>query len=189
VQRIYAHCDSEGLDTNLQLYAIRQAAREWKNLCALRRRHDKNQVPEEKERLVFVLVCLGLSFSQLLGQQSSAKNLLPPKKLLDEVLSGSSVNETEQCQLRDKPALAQPDTASLAQAHQRDAQVEETLSNLRALLADMTADRDRWRDQADAWREQAQASQRQLTDQREQARWRVCAQCAGTVEAGLTATN
>jgi hypothetical protein len=102
VQRIYAHCDSEGLDTNLQLYAIRQAAREWKNLCALRRRHGKNQVPEEKERLVFVLVCLGLSLSQLLGQQSSAKNLPPPKKLLDEVLSGSSVNETERCQLRDK---------------------------------------------------------------------------------------
>ena len=70
MQRIYAHCDSEGLDTNLQLYAIRQAAREWKNLCALRRRHDKNQVPEEKERLVFVLVCLGLSLSQLLGQYS-----------------------------------------------------------------------------------------------------------------------
>src|SRR5437016_3743298 len=43
---------------------------------------------------------------------------------------------------------ATEDAAALASAHQRAALAEERLSDLKAVLEDMRADRDAWRDQA-----------------------------------------
>jgi hypothetical protein len=105
MRKIYAHCESEGLVTNLQLHSLRRAACDLKELARLRMEYDDDRVPEQKERLVFILSCLGLSLSQLLGQQWSEERGKVPamSKLLDEVLSRSSLRgETEQCRLRDK---------------------------------------------------------------------------------------
>jgi hypothetical protein len=47
-----------------------------------------------------------------------------------------------------KPRRATEDAAALAMAHQRTAQAEERLSELKAMLEDLRQDRDAWRDQA-----------------------------------------
>jgi hypothetical protein len=44
--------------------------------------------------------------------------------------------------------LATGDAAAIAMEHQRTAQAEERLSELKAMLEDMRSDRDAWRDQA-----------------------------------------
>ncbi len=63
----YYRLDSSGEDTNLQLYSLRQARKYWREL-----RHDYAQDGEVsenlRERCVFILATLGLSISQLLGQ-------------------------------------------------------------------------------------------------------------------------
>jgi hypothetical protein len=55
------------------------------------------------------------------------------------------------------------DAAALAEMRQRARQADERLVELKAMLADMTAQRD-------AWQRQAESSQRQVTDQRERER-------------------
>ena len=66
----YYYLDSEppsNEQTNLQLYALREARKHWEDL-----RNDYEEAGEStdklKERCVFVLANLGLSISQLLGQ-------------------------------------------------------------------------------------------------------------------------
>ena len=63
----YYYLTSEGEDTNLQLHSFRQAKHYWREL-----RRDYAELAEDtedlKERCVFVLATLGLSISQLLGQ-------------------------------------------------------------------------------------------------------------------------
>lgn len=63
----YYHLDSSGEETNLQLYSLRQAKKYWKELNT-----DYMEFGEDtvllKERLVFILSSIGLSISQLLGQ-------------------------------------------------------------------------------------------------------------------------
>ena len=65
----YYHLITEGEDTNLQLYSFRQAKRYWNEL-----RNEYAEFGENtehlKERCVFVLATLGLSISQLLGQNN-----------------------------------------------------------------------------------------------------------------------
>jgi hypothetical protein len=46
------------------------------------------------------------------------------------------------------PRHATEDAAALAMAHQRTAQAEERLAELKAMLEDLRQDRDAWRDQA-----------------------------------------
>lgn len=63
----YYRLDSSGEDTNLQLYSLRQARKYWQKLRA-----DYTDTGEDtedlKERCVFILATLGMSISQLLGQ-------------------------------------------------------------------------------------------------------------------------
>lgn len=65
----YYHIDSEGEDTNLQLHAYRHAKDLWEKL-----QKEYNEFGDEteqlKERCVLVLATLGLSISQLLGQNN-----------------------------------------------------------------------------------------------------------------------
>jgi hypothetical protein len=67
----YYRLTTEGEDTNLQLYSFQQAKRYWSEL-----RNDYAKFGENtddlKERCVFVLATLGLSISQLLGQNNPA---------------------------------------------------------------------------------------------------------------------
>ena len=63
----YYHLDSSGEDTNLQLYSFRQAKKYWRGLE--KDYAEYGEFTENfKERIVFILANLGLSISQLLGQ-------------------------------------------------------------------------------------------------------------------------
>ena len=65
----YYRVDSSGEHTNLQLYSFKQARKYWKKLEC-----DYAQLGQDtvdlRERCVFVLATLGLSISQLLGQNN-----------------------------------------------------------------------------------------------------------------------
>jgi len=65
----YYYLTSEGEDTNLQLYSFRQAKRHWRELCDEYERFGED-AENLTERCVFVLATLGLSISQLLGQNN-----------------------------------------------------------------------------------------------------------------------
>jgi hypothetical protein len=69
----YYYLDSAGEDTNLQLFSFIQAKRYWK---ALERDYAEfgEDTPQMKERCVFVLATMGLSISQLLGQNNPNEN-------------------------------------------------------------------------------------------------------------------
>lgn len=62
----YYHLTSDGPDTNLQLYSLRQAARYWRALVD--EASHGSFVDYFHERCVFVVCTIGLSVSQLLGQ-------------------------------------------------------------------------------------------------------------------------
>ena len=85
-ESIYCVRESYGIYTNLQLFSLRQAWRCWSEL-----KQDKDNLTEEKclERYVVVIDLLGLSLSQLLGQniQHSSSRVDPPKQLLSRFLS------------------------------------------------------------------------------------------------------
>jgi len=72
----YYHLDSSGEDTNLQLYSLKQAMRFWKELDGDVQQYGED-IEQLKERCVFVLATLGLSISQLLGQN----NPLPGRRV------------------------------------------------------------------------------------------------------------
>ena len=65
----YYHLDSNGEDTNLQLYSLKQAMRYWEDLERDIASYG-DDASDVKERCVFVLASLGLSVSQLLGQNN-----------------------------------------------------------------------------------------------------------------------
>jgi len=78
----YYHLDSTGEYTNLQLYSLRQAQRYWREI-----QQDYQKYGEDtenlKERCVFVIAALGLSISQLLGQNNPTlqKDVPSPRRL------------------------------------------------------------------------------------------------------------
>lgn len=63
----YYHLTSDGLDTNLQLYSLRQAYLYWTKLKS-DAATGPDFVEDFHERCVFVVCTMGLSVSQLLGQ-------------------------------------------------------------------------------------------------------------------------
>jgi len=63
----YYYLNSDGPDTNLQLYSLHQAKRYWRDL-RFDYLHDGDKTADLKERCVFVVAVMGLSISQLLGQ-------------------------------------------------------------------------------------------------------------------------
>lgn len=65
----YYHLDSSGEDTNLQLYSLKQAMIYWGELERDLAQYG-DSVANVRERCVFVLANLGLSISQLLGQNN-----------------------------------------------------------------------------------------------------------------------
>lgn len=79
----YCRCSSPATpeDTNLQLYSLRKSADEWNNLVDSIEKHGIADIDELKEKLVFILNCLGLSLGQLLGQNFSSSD----KKRVDDL--------------------------------------------------------------------------------------------------------
>jgi hypothetical protein len=92
--RYYCHLDSSGTDTNLQLYSLDRAYVEW---TSLRHEYEKYKDGTEnlKERQVFVVSCLGLSLSQLLGQNARMikEKLDQPEALLAAFLNESTYDK------------------------------------------------------------------------------------------------
>ena len=65
----YCQLATSGIDrTNLQLYSAQRAAEDWNDFIDLIAVGAPDTVAQSKERLTFILSCLGLSLSQLLGQ-------------------------------------------------------------------------------------------------------------------------
>jgi hypothetical protein len=67
---IYYYLDTSGTDTNLQIYSLKKAKAEWRDLQAEIMESGLSNVPQLKEKCVFMLATLGLSISQLLGQNN-----------------------------------------------------------------------------------------------------------------------
>lgn len=90
------------LSTNLQLYFIRHATDGWNRLLQATTARGFDAVDDLKERLAFIVVCLGLSLSQLLGQNSPSSDkdrMDQPKTLLRNILARSHVDRTKRRQL------------------------------------------------------------------------------------------
>ena len=88
----YYHRSSPGMGTNLQLYSLRQAWKCWQDLCS-----QKHQLGEGKirERCVHAVVLLGLSLSQLLGQNTAltSDSIPSPNKLLPVFLDETDISD------------------------------------------------------------------------------------------------
>ena len=88
--RRYYFIDSNGEDTNLQLYSLKQAKLYWQRLEEELR---ETSEPEDlHERCVFVIATLGLSVSQLLGQNNPhpAKDVPSPWKAFQAIAEDAS---------------------------------------------------------------------------------------------------
>jgi len=76
----YYHLDSGGERTNLQLFALKEAKRTWDGLAKEVLEYGED-VENLKERCVLALANLGLSISQLLGQNNPAPEAWVPPPL------------------------------------------------------------------------------------------------------------
>lgn len=100
----YAHLDSnESLEcTNLQIYSLQKAASDWNKLIDLISDRGVDHVDHLRERLAFILSCLGLSLSQLLGQNcpSREKEKMPmPGVLLSNILREAGIDRINKLRL------------------------------------------------------------------------------------------
>lgn len=88
----YYYIDSDGEDTNLQLYSLKQAKLYWASI-----EHDlleSDQVEHFHERCVFVICLIGLSVSQLLGQNNPdpCKRVPPPYEIFESLVDKHGLN-------------------------------------------------------------------------------------------------
>jgi hypothetical protein len=67
-------------DTNLQLYSLKKAAEGWNDLVEAVHKFGADEVDHFTERLAFIISTLGLSLSQLIGQNCP----LPEKEKMDQ---------------------------------------------------------------------------------------------------------
>lgn len=96
--RYYCRRDSAGspLNTNLQLYSLKKAQKDWNDLVKLSAAQGLNGVQDLTERLAFIVNCLGLSLLQLLGQNSPSPDkdkMDQPGNLLSNILADSRVDQ------------------------------------------------------------------------------------------------
>lgn len=88
---LYYYRQSWGIGTNLQLHALRVA---WRLLNDLKSKQDPLREGRIKERCVVIVDLLGLSLSQLLGQNygGDATDLDAPRKLFESFLAKAGAN-------------------------------------------------------------------------------------------------
>lgn len=93
---LYYHFDSEGEGTNLQLFSFRHARKLWRELESDYERLGE-KIKDLNERCVLVLTTLGLSVSQLLGQ-NNPNNLRFPIEIFNDFAARESLDQemTEQ---------------------------------------------------------------------------------------------
>lgn len=85
--------------TNLQLYSLEKAAKEWNDLIELVNEIGIENVDCLSERMTFIINCFGLSISQLIGQNcppSNSNRIESPSKLLPKMLKGIADNVTQE---------------------------------------------------------------------------------------------
>lgn len=82
--------ESWGIGTNLQLHSLRKAWRCWLDLLS---KKDSLNESRRRERCVVIVDFLGLSLSQLLGQNVAvpSKHVPPPQELLPSFLKKTSL--------------------------------------------------------------------------------------------------
>ena len=92
--RRYYFIDSDGVeDTNLQLYALKQAKLQWASL-----QNDlsaSDHVESFHERCVFLICTLGLSVSQLLGQNNPVpdERVPSPRNIFDSLVDTHALDQ------------------------------------------------------------------------------------------------
>ncbi|MFH1679694.1 MAG: hypothetical protein ABIH26_03510 [Candidatus Eisenbacteria bacterium] len=100
---LFCHLDSPGLDTNLQFHSLEQAR------CLFKR--FKNEVEAGilsesriRERAVFITSALGLSLSQLLGQNVPPRGsrVGSPKELLSDFLETAGTDDAKRANLEQR---------------------------------------------------------------------------------------
>jgi hypothetical protein len=99
---IYYRLYTSGDETNLQVYSLQQAAKYWNDLINDRSKFGEEEIPDLRERLVFIVNCLGLSLSQLLGQNWPCPNkdeIDDPGTLLGSILKHAIIDRPEQKRL------------------------------------------------------------------------------------------
>jgi hypothetical protein len=67
----FCHLDTNGRDSNLQLYALEQSTKQWEDLTR-EIDHDGLSSSRIRERCAFIVACLAMSLVQLLGQNYSS---------------------------------------------------------------------------------------------------------------------
>lgn len=76
--------------SNLQLFSLSQAFRFYR---IFQRIKPTISAPQQTEYLIFIIICLGTSISQLLGQNASTPqsgtHIGTPKQLFDQIFGGS----------------------------------------------------------------------------------------------------
>jgi hypothetical protein len=87
----------DAVSTNLQLFSLNQAAKYWDDLIVLDANAGIQNVEDGSERIAFTLTCLGLSLSQLLGQNSPSPEtdkIKSPAQLLGVLLRKALIDPT-----------------------------------------------------------------------------------------------
>lgn len=89
---LYYYRQSWGIGTNLQLHSLRQA---WKLLCDVKSKSKSLRDGRIRERCVVIVDLIGLSLSQLLGQNyaSESSSVPSPRHLIELCLSESDLSD------------------------------------------------------------------------------------------------
>lgn len=88
----YYYIDSNGEDTNLQLYSLKQAKLQWVELQ--KELSQMGEVENFHERCVFLICTIGLSVTQLLGQNNPNpfERVPSPKKLFESLVEANNLD-------------------------------------------------------------------------------------------------
>jgi len=99
--RRYYFIDSNGPDTNLQLYSLQQAMLYWSALE--KELESKSQVEHFHERCVFIICTMGLSVSQLLGQNvlEPSGKVPSPSKIFESLIDKHNLDSSLKNQFKD----------------------------------------------------------------------------------------
>jgi hypothetical protein len=99
--RRYYFIDSNGPDTNLQLYSLKQAKLYWEDLE--NEVAESDDVPDFHERCVFIVSTMGLSISQLLGQNNPTrgKKVPQPSQIFDSLIDKHGLDQALKARFQD----------------------------------------------------------------------------------------
>ena len=97
----YYYIDSSGEDTNLQLHSLKQAKLHWASLE--RDLSESDEVEHFHERCVFVICTIGLSVSQLLGQNNPepSKRVPSPSAIFESLVDRHGLDPSLKQQFRE----------------------------------------------------------------------------------------